>query len=180
MGQIKYYSGLIRRSYKDNHKVSALWLVNYCLILLFCLSVFLLFAYEPSSQWHSASFVLSRTEYRSVRYGGVLYLYTTDGKSFVLNENVKVIRNELKSGNTYDVVYSSDLFHDIIKALKDDKTEYLNLALSADKFHNDCMLWIVGASFAFALLIIVNGFFIGSLIHKERKRLREYQNRKRM
>ena len=57
----------------------------------------------------------------------MLDLYTTDQRRYVLNHNDEEIRYQLKQGQHYSAVYSDDLFHDIIKGLKDSEYEYINV-----------------------------------------------------
>lgn len=155
-----------------------LLLANFCLILIFLTSFFILRVYEPPSQWHETSFVLAETEYRAIKGGAVLDLYTTDGRRFVLNRNDEEIRNVLKLSERYYAVYSDDYFHDIIQALEDEERVYLDLEESMGQYYNNKLLFTSVASVCLFVLVICNGIYVAGCIREERQRMR-VRSRKR-
>ena len=173
-GDIKYYLRVIRKGYK---KIPAIYgLISFVLIVLAGLFVFVLLVYEPANEWHNTTFILSHFEYRYSRGGGVLDLYTSDGRCYVLNHNEEEIRYQLKEGQQYNAVYSDDFFHDIIKGLKDTDHEYINAAemrksYEAERFWFSALLIL--CSF---LLLIMNSIYAIFCVQEEKKRI---QNRLR-
>ena len=173
INQIKYDIKVIRRGYKNISAICGL--ANFCLLAIICLFTFLLVIYEPSSVWHTTSFVLQSTEYRKTRGGGVLDIYTTDGRRFVINHNDETIRYQLVEGSTYNAVYSDDFFHDTIKALDDNKTELLSITDTTKDFHKERVFLFSGTGISLALVIFTNIFYSVSCVKEERKRMLKYQ-----
>lgn len=168
-GEVKYYLKIIRKGYKD---ISALYgLASLVMIVLVGLFAFLLLAYEPANEWHNTNFTLSHIESRYSRGGAVLDLYTTDNRRYVLNHNEEEIRHQLKQGQQYNVVYSDDLFHDIIKGLEDSECEYINVD-EMRKSHETERFWfstiLVLCSI---LLLLINSIYAISCIKEEKKRI---------
>ena len=171
---MQYYLKIVRKGYKN---ISApLGLATFVLLALAGLFAFMLLVYEPSNEWHTTTFTLSHYEYRYSRGGGVLDLYTTDGRCYALNQNEETIRYQLKEGQQYNAVYSDDFFHDIIKGLKDTDHEYINAAemrksYEAERFWFSALLIL--CSF---LLLIMNSIYAIFCVQEEKKRI---QNRLR-
>ena len=169
-GEVKYYLKVIRKGYRN---ISAPYgLASFVMIFLVGLFAFLLLVYEPANEWHNTTFILSHFEYRYVpRGGGVLDLYTSDGRHYALNHNEEEIRHQLKEGQQYLAVYSDDFFHDIIKGLKDADHEYINAA-EMRKIHEKERFWfrtiLVLCSF---LLLLINSVYAISCIKKEKRRI---------
>ena len=177
INQLKYDIKVIRRGYKN---ISAIFvLTGFCLLVIICLFTFLLVIYEPSSDWHTTSFVLQSTEYRYSRGGGVLDIYTTEGRRFVINHNEETIRYQLVEGSTYNAIYSDDFFHDIIKALDDDKTELLSITDTKSDFHKERIFLFSGVGISLVLAMLINGFYSISCVKEERKRMLKYQKSKK-
>lgn len=171
VGQLKYDLRVVRRGYRQLSGV--LWTANILLVLLAGCFTFLLLAYEPSSAWHSTVFTLDYMNYRHTRSGGVLDLYTTDGRRFVLNQNDEVLRDELVIGQTYSAVYSDDLFHDILQSLHDGSTEYLNLETSVAEYQSASRIaWILAIA-CWAALVLLNVLYSAQCIKEERRRMRK-------
>lgn len=92
-GTMKYYLKIIREGYKDNSVFFGL--PNFVMITLAGLFAFMLLVYEPANDWHETSFTLSRFEYRRVRGGAVLDLYTTDNRCCKCQyKNVQKVENK--------------------------------------------------------------------------------------
>ena len=174
-GTINYYFRIIRKGYKN---ISALLvLANFVLTVLAGLFLFLLLVYEPANEWHNTTFTLSHYDYRYTRYGGVLDLYTTDSRRYVLNQNDEIIRHQLKEGQQYHAVYSDDFLHDIIKGLSDVEREYLN-ADEMRKSHTAERLWFsVLLALCVFLLLLFNSIYAISCVkaaeEKRRQRIRK-------
>ncbi len=177
MNQLKYDLKVVRKGYKDISPI--LGLTNFILLTVVCLFAFLLLNYESAKDWHTTSFVLQSTEYRYSRGGGVLDLHTTDGRVFVLNQNEEVIRYQLQEGSTYVAVYSDDLLHDTIKALSDDGTELLNIAVTEAKFHKDRAFMLIVMVVSSSVTIFINVIFSLFCIQEERRRMRKFQKSKK-
>ncbi len=173
MNQLKYDFKVVRKGYRDISPI--LGLTNFILLTVVCLFVFLLLNYEPAKDWHTTSFVLQSTEYRYSRGGGVLDLHTTDGRVFVLNQNDEVIRYQLQEGSTYVAVYADNLLHDTIKALSDDETELLNIAVTKSKFHEDRVFMLIVTVVSSSLTIVINVIYSVFCIQEERRRMRKFQ-----
>lgn len=169
--QIKYDLRVVRKAYRQLSGV--LWTANILLLLLAGCFTFLLLAYEPSSDWHSTAFTLDYMNYRHTRSGGVLDLYTTDGRRFVVNQNEEALQHELAVGQTYSAVYSDDLFHDILQSLHDGSTEYLNLETSVNKYRISCRIaWILAIA-CWAALVLLNVLYSAQCIKEEHRRMRK-------
>lgn len=167
-GEMKHYLKVIRKEYKNIFL--PLGLANFVVIVLICLFAFLLLAYEPASGWHDTDFTLARLEYRYARGGGVLELYTTDNRRYVLNHNEAEIRTLLEQGRQYRAVYSDDLFHDIIKGLEDAEREYLNPD-EMRKEHEAERFWFrTLLALSSALLLLINGLYVLHCIKEEKRR----------
>ena len=168
-GTMKYYLKIIREGYKDNSVFFGL--PNFVMITLAGLFAFMLLVYEPANDWHETSFTLSRFEYRRVRGGAGLDLYTTDNRCYVLNHNDEEIRHKLKEGQQYNAVYSDNFFHDIIKGLTDAECEYLN-ADEMRKSHTTERFWfrVLLVLCVFLLLIFNSVYAISCVIAEEEKR----------
>ena len=168
---MRYYLKIVRKGYKN---ISApLGLATFVLLVLAGLFTFLLLVYEPANEWHTTTFTLSRYEYRYLRYGGVLDLYTTDGRCYALNQNEETIRYQLKEGQQYNAVYSDDFFHDIIKGLSDTEGEYLN-ADELQRSHTTERLWFsVLLVLCILFLLISNSVYAISYIRAEEKKRQE-------
>lgn len=176
VGQLKYDLRVVRRGYRQLSGI--LRTANLLLLLLAGLFTFLLLAYEPSSDWHSTVFTLDCMNYRYTRSGGVLDLYATDGRCFVVNQNDEAIQHQLVVGQTYSAVYSDDLFHDILQSLHDGTTEYLNLEASVNKYRISCRIaWILAIVF-WAALVLLNVLYSAQCIREEHRRMLSYQKRK--
>lgn len=173
MNQFKYDLKVVRKGYRDISPI--LGLTNFILLTVVCLFAFMLLNYEPAEDWHTTSFVLQATEYRYSRTGGVLDLHTTDGRVFVLNQDDEVIRHKLQEGSTYFAVYSDDMLHDIIKALSDNETELLNLAVTEAKFHKDRAFMLIVMVVSSSLTIFINVIYSLFCIQEERRRMRKFQ-----
>ena len=168
-GDVKYYRKVIGKGYKNS---SPIWgLINSIIILLICLFAFLLLVYEPADEWHDTTFTLSYFEYRQSRGGGVLYLYTTDNRSFALNHNEREIRYQLKEGHQYSAVYSDDLFHDIIKGLEDAEQEYINAEDLRQRHQTERAWFVVFLILFIFVLIIINFLYANSCVREEQKRI---------
>lgn len=174
MNQIKYDIKVIRKGYKNFSAICGL--VNFGFLAIICLFSFALLVYEPSADWHMTSFVLQSTEYRYLRGGGVLDIYTTDGRRFALNQNEETIRDQLVDGLTYDAVYSDDFFYDTIRALSDDETEYLSITDTKNKFQKERVFLFSGTAISLTLDIFINVIYSVSCVKNERKRMKRYQN----
>ena len=98
---MQYYLKIVRKGY--NNISAPLGLATFVLLALAGLFAFVLLVYEPANEWHTTTFTLSRYEYRYSRGVGVLDLYTTDGRCYVLNQNEETIRYQLKQelGNAH-------------------------------------------------------------------------------
>ena len=168
---MQHYLKIVRKGYKN---ISApLGLATVVLLALAGLFAFLLLVYEPASEWHTTTFTLSRYEYRYSRGGGVLDLYTTDGRCYALNQNEETIRYQLKEGQQYNAVYSDDFFHDIIKGLSDTEGEYLN-ADEMRKSHTTERLWFsILLVLCILILLISNSVYVVSCIRAEEKKRRK-------
>lgn len=177
IGQLKYDLCVVRKGYRQLSGI--LWTANFLLLLLANLFTFLLLAYEPSSDWHSTVFTLDQMDYRYTRSGGVLDLYGTDGRRFVLNQNDEVLQHELTIGQTYSAVYSDDLFYDTIQSLSDGSTEYLNLETSVAKYQSSSRIaWILAIA-CWAALGLLNVLYSTQCIKEERRRIgKRMQKRK--
>ena len=165
-GKAKDYFKIIRKGYKNIP--AAYGLMNFAFIALAGLFAFLLLIYEPASQWHNTSFALSRIEYRYSRGIGGLYLYTTDGKQFWLNQNEEEIQYQLNEGQQYDAVYSDDLFYDTIQGLKDADREYINADEMRQSYERE-HFWLSGVFLiCLFLLLTVNAIYVISCIRREK------------
>ena len=103
-------------------------LVNFACVVAAISSLVALLVTEPANKWQTTTFTLSYYEYRYIPFAGrggqvVLDLYTTDNKCYVLNRNEEIICDQLKEGQTYDAVCSSN---NTITGLSDAENEYLN------------------------------------------------------
>lgn len=175
VGQLKYDLRVVRRGYRQLSGI--LRTANLLLLLLAGLFTFLLLAYEPSSDWHSTVFTLECMNYRYTRSGGVLDLYATDGRCFVVNQNDEAIQHQLVVGQTYSAVYSDDLFHDILQSLRDGSTEYLNLEASVNKYRISCRIaWILAIA-CWSALVLLNVLYSAQCIREEHRRMLSYQKR---
>lgn len=175
VGQLKYDLRVVRRGYRQLSGI--LRTANLLLLLLAGLFTFLLLAYEPSSDWHSTVFTLDCMNYRYTRSGGVLDLYATDGRCFVVNQNDEAIQHQLVVGQTYSAVYSDDLFHDILQSLRDGSTEYLNLEASVNKYRISCRIaWILAIA-CWSALVLLNVLYSAQCIREEHRRMLSYQKR---
>ena len=166
---MQYYLKIVRKGYKTMPGI--LGLVTFVSLILSGLFAFVLLVYEPANEWHTTTFTLSHYEYRYSRGGGVLDLYTTDGRRYVLNQNEETIRYQLKEGQQYNAVYSDDFFHDIIKGLSDTEGEYLN-ADEMRKSHTTERLWF-SILLVLCILILLISFvhFHNILYHKTKYNL---------
>lgn len=174
---MKYYLKIVRKGYKN---ISALLgLANFVFVALAGLFLFLLLVYEPVNEWHTTTFTLSRYEYRYSRGGGVLDLYTTDGRCYALNQNEETIRYQLKAGQQYNAVYSDDFFHDIIKGLSDSEGEYLN-ADEMRKTHTTERLWFsILLVVCILILLISNSVYAIFCIRTEEEKRRKRINKRK-
>ena len=134
---------------------------------------------EATHEKRITSFVLQSTKYRYSRGGGVLDIYTTDGRRFVINHNEETIRYQLVEGATYNAIYSDDFFHDTIKALDDNKTELLSITDTKRDFHKERVFLFSGVGISLVLAIFINGFYSISCVKEERKRMLKYQKDKK-
>ena len=176
IGQFKYDLRVVRRGYRQLSGI--LWTANLILLLLAGLFTFLLLAYEPSSDWHSTVFTLDCMNYRHTRIGGVLDLYATDGRCFVVNQNDEAIQHQLVVGQTYSAVYSDDLFHNILQSLRDGSTEYLNLEASVSEYQSASRIaWILAIA-CWSALVLLNVLYSAQCIREEHRRMLSYQKRK--
>ena len=168
-GDVKYYLKIIRKGYKD---ISGIYgLASFVMIVLVGLCAFLLLVYEPANERHNTSFTLSHFEYRYSRGVVVLDLYTTDNRRYVLNHNGEEIRHQLQQGQQYNVVYSDDLFHDIIKGLEDTKGEDIN-ADEMRKSHEKERFWFSAILIVCSILLLsINSVYAISCIKEENKRI---------
>ena len=170
---MKYYLKIVRKGYKN---ISApLGLANFVFVALAGLFLFLLLVYEPANEWHTTTFTLSRYEYRYSRGGGVLDLYTTDGRRDVLNQNEETIRHQLREGQQYHAVFSDDFFYDIIKGLSDTEGDYLD-ADEMRKSHTTERLWFSILLVVCILILLISNsvyaiFCISTEEEKRRKRI---------
>ena len=174
---MQYYLKIVGKGYKN---ISALLgLATFVLLALAGLFAFMLLVYEPVNEWHTTTFTLYRYEYRYSRGGGVLDLYTTDGRCYVLNQNEETIRYQLKAGQQYNAVYSDDFYHDSIKGLSDSEGEYLN-ADEMRKSHTTERLWFsILLVLCILILLISNSVYAISCIRaEEKKRRKRINNRK--
>ena len=174
---MQYYLKIVRKGYKN---ISApLGLATFALLALAGLFAFVLLVYEPVNEWHTTTFTLSRYEYRYSRGGGVLDLYTTDGRCYALNQNEETIRYQLKEGQQYNAVYSDDFFHDIIKGLSDAEGEYLN----ADEMrmsHTTERLWFsILLVVCILILLISNSVYAIFCIRTEEEKRRKRINKRK-
>ena len=174
---INHYLNVIRKGYK---KIPALLgLFSAVLIIFGVLFAFILLLFEPANNWHNTTFTLSHFEYRYTRGGGVLDLYTTDGRCFVLNHNDEEIRYQLKEGQQYDAVYSDDFFHDIIKGLKDADQEYMNDG-EMRKSDETERFWIRSLLILCSLLLLtMNAIYAILCIREEKKRIQKRQRKRK-
>ena len=174
---MKYYLKIVRKGYKN---ISApLGLANFVFVALAGLFLFLLLVFEPANEWHTTTFTLSRYEYRYSRGVGVLDLYTTDGRCYVLNQNEETIRHQLKAGQQYNAVYSDDFFHDIIKGLSDSEGEYLN-ADEMRKSHTTERLWFsILLVVCILILLISNSVYAIFCIRTEEEKRRKRINKRK-
>ena len=174
---MKYYLKIVRKGYKN---ISApLGLANFVFVALAGLFLFLLLVFEPANEWHTTTFTLSRYEYRYSRGVGVLDLYTTDGRWYVLNQNEETIRYQLKAGQQYNAVYSDDFFHDIIKGLSDSEGEYLN-ADEMRKSHTTERLWFsILLVVCILILLISNSVYAIFCIRTEEEKRRKRINKRK-
>lgn len=176
-GEVKYYLRVIRKGYKNIAPLLAL--TNFVMIVLIGLLGFLLLVYEPADEWHNTTFTLSHFEYRYSRGGGVLYLHTTDNRSYALNHNEEIIRYQLKEGQQYNAVYSADLFHDIIKGLEDAEHQYIN-ADEMRKSHEMERVWfVVLLILSVSFLIIINSLYANFCIREEKGRIQRRVRKRR-
>ena len=176
IGQLKYDLRVVRRGYRQLSGI--LWTANLILLLLAGLFTFLLLAYEPSSDWHSTVFTLDCMNYRHTRIGGVLDLYATDGRCFVVNQNDEAIQHQLVVGQTYSAVYSDDLFHNILQSLRDGSTEYLNLEAPVSEYQSASRIaWILAIA-CWSALVLLNVLYSAQCIREEHRRMLSYQKRK--
>ena len=174
---MQYYLKIVRKGYKTMPGI--LGLVTFVSLIFAGVFAFVLLVYEPANDWHTTTFTLSRYEYRYSRGGGVLDLYTTDGRCYALNQNEETIRYQLKEGQQYNAVYSDDFFHDIIKGLSDTEGEYLN-ADEMRKSHTTERLWFsILLVLCILILLISNSVYAISCIRaEERKRRKRISKRK--
>ena len=176
IGQLKYDLRVVRRGYRQLSGI--LWTANLILLLLAGLFTFLLLAYEPSSDWHSTVFTLDCMNYRHTRIGGVLDLYATDGRCFVVNQNDEAIQHQLVVGQTYSAVYSDDLFHNILQSLRDGSTEYLNLEASVSEYQSASRIaWILAIA-CWSALVLLNVLYSAQCIREEHRRMLSYRKSK--
>ena len=174
---MKYYLKIVRKGYKN---ISApLGLANFVFVALAGLFLFVLLVYEPANDWHTTTFTLSRYEYRYSRGGGVLDLYTTDGRRYVLNQNEEIIRHQLKKGQQYHAVYSDDFFHDIIKGLSDTEGEYLNADEMRKSYTTERLWFSILLVLCILILLISNSAYAISCIRDEEKKRRKRINKKK-
>lgn len=177
IGQLKYDLCVVRKVYRQLSGI--LWTANFLLLLLAGCFTFLLLAYDPSSDWHSTVFTLDQMDYRYTRSGGVLDLYATDGRRFVVNQNEEALRYELMVGQTYSAVYSDDLFHDILQSLNDGSTEYLNLETSVTEYQSASRIaWILAIVF-WAALVLLNVLYSAQCIREERRRMQKRMKKRK-
>lgn len=177
IGQLKYDLGVVRKGYRQLSGI--LWTANFLLLLLAGCFTFLLLAYEPSSGWHSTVFTLDQMDYRYTRSGGVLDLYTTDGRRFVVNQNDEAIQHQLVVGQTYSAVYSDDLFHDILQSLSDGSTEYLNLETSVAEYQSASRIaWILAIA-CWSALVLLNVLYSTQCIREERRRMQKRMEKRK-
>ena len=176
--EVKYCLKVIRKGYKN---ISAPYgAANFVMIILLALFAFLLLVYEPVNEWHTTDFTLSHCEYRYSRGGAVLDLYTTDQRRYVLNHNDEEIRYQLKQGQHYSVVYSDDLFHDIIKGLKDSEYEYINVD-EMRKLHETERFWYTAILVLLCFLfVLINIIYAISCIKENKIRIQKRRKYKQM
>jgi hypothetical protein len=174
---MQYYLKIVRKGYKTMPGI--LGLVTFALLILAGLFAFVLLVYEPANDWHTTTFTLSRYEYQYSRGVGVLDLYTTDGRRYVLNQNEETIRYQLKEGQQYNAVYSDDFFHDIIKGLSDTEGEYLN-ADEMRKSHTTERLWFsILLVVCILILLISNSVYAIFCIRTEEEKRRKRINKRK-
>ena len=174
---MQYYLKIVRKGYKTMPGI--LGLVTFVSLVFAGLFAFVLLVYEPANEWHTTTFTLSRYEYRYSRGGGVLDLYTTDGRRYVLNQNEETIRYQLREGQQYHAVFSDDFFHDIIKGLSDTESEYLN-ADEMRKWYTTERLWFnILLVLCILILLISNSAYAISCIRDEEKKRRKRINKKK-
>ena len=174
---MQYYLEIVRKGYKTMPGI--LGMVIFMPLIFAGLFAFLLFVYEPANEWHTTTFTLSHCEYRYSRGGGVLDLYTTDGRRYVLNQNQKIIRHQLREGQQYHAVFSDDFFHDIIQGLSDTESEYLN-ADEMRKSHTTDRLWFsILLVLCIFIHLISNSAYAISCIRDEEKKRRKRINKKK-
>ena len=174
---MQYYLKIVRKGYKTMPGI--LGLVTFVSLVFAGLFAFVLLVYEPANEWHTTTFTLSRYEYRYSRGGGVLDLYTTDGRCYVLNQNDETIRYQLREGQQYHAVFSDDFFHDIIKGLSDTESEYLN-ADEMRKWYTTERLWFnILLVLCILILLISNSAYAISCIRDEEKKRRKRINKKK-
>ena len=174
----KNYLKIVREGYKEIY--APLKFANSMLLILAAMFALILLAYEPADEWHTTNFTLSRYEYRSVSRGGlVLDLYTTDGRYYTLNKNVRTIGHQLKQGNKYNAVYSEDLFRDIIKGLSDTDDEYLN-ADEMRKSYTTERLWFSALLVVCVFLLLTfNSVYIIYCIKTDKNKKRQRKKKRR-
>ena len=176
-GDVKYYLKVIRKGYKDISPLLAL--TNFVMIVLIGLLGLLLLVYEPADEWHNTTFTLSHFEYRYSRGGGVLYLYTTDNRSYALNHNEGEIRYQLKEGQQYKAVYSADLFHDVIKGLEDTEHQYIN-ADEMRKSHEMERVWfVILLILSVSCVIIINSLYANFCVREEKRKIQRRLRKRR-
>lgn len=170
--QAKYYWKVVRRGYKE---ISLwIWLLNLIFLIICAVSTFLLLAYEPVEDWHHTSFILESSEYRYVKGGAVLDIYTNDGREFVINVNEDNVAKHLEKGQIYSAVYSDDRFHDIIKALSCGENELLSIEYTSKNYRRDRLIWMSSAIISFLLIILANAFCVVCIIKEDKRRIRKY------
>ena len=174
---MQYYLKIVRKGYKN---ISApLGLATFVLLALAGLFAFVLLVCEPANEWHTTTFTLSHYEYRYSRGGGVLDLYTTDGRRYVLNQNEETIRHQLREGQQYHAVFSDDFFHDIIKGLSDTESEYLNADEIRKSYTTERLWFSILLVLCILIPLISNSAYAISCIRDEEKKRRKRINKKK-
>lgn len=171
-GNVRYYLKVIRKGYKNSSP--SFILANFVILFLVGLFSFLLLVYEPVNEWHGTTFILSHFECRySGRFSSepVLYLYTTDNRCYVLNENTREIPHQLKEGQQYNAVYSGDFFHDIIRGLEDAEHEYINPDEMRQSQKTERIWVAVLLILCISVSITINSLYAYFCVQEEKKKI---------